>query len=303
MEVNVTSADDCKNTADKEAADTVLGNAANGEKKLYYDFALSKTVTTGNSNPTTSITETKPVTITLVLPDGMQDGKYKVVRVHDGKPDTLNVSDDGKTVMFTSDKFSTFVLDYTPKTDEIVQPSTADNGGTQPTAADKQDNGETQPTAADKQDNGETQPTAADKQDNGGTQPTAENKPNNSGTQQAAENKPNNSGTQPTAENKPDNSGSQQNAENQQNNTSTYVAQGKNTVEYNSQSTSAVSSIGNAVAEQTVLTTNGKDLEPATGDIRESSALMFANFGMAAAILYLLSILVETLSRRKRRSR
>ncbi len=63
------------------------------------------------------------IKVTIAIPDDMkaEDGKYVVLRNHDGKVDVLNttLNSDG-TVTFETDKFSTYALAYVPATSQAA---------------------------------------------------------------------------------------------------------------------------------------------------------------------------------------
>ncbi len=99
---------------------------------LYLDVSLFKKVT---GEEATKITETKkPITISFELPDELInkdpniERTYKVLRLHDGVVEELEVKVNGKTATFETDKFSTYALTYTDTSLETSSsPKTGDN--------------------------------------------------------------------------------------------------------------------------------------------------------------------------------
>lgn len=108
------------NPTDKDKVDgTVSGKQKIG---VYLDILLEKKITKASGDKTTE-TVTKaaqPITITVVIPEDMRNGSdYKIIRVHDGKAETIPSSHDSKahTLTFETDKFSTYAIAYEPKDD------------------------------------------------------------------------------------------------------------------------------------------------------------------------------------------
>ena len=97
---------------------------------LYLDVSLFKKVT---GEEATKITETKkPITISFELPDELInkdpniERTYKVLRLHDGVVEELEVKVNGKTATFETDKFSTYALTYAD-TEKTSSPKTGDS--------------------------------------------------------------------------------------------------------------------------------------------------------------------------------
>ena len=116
-------------SSDKKAIEEKLGNSTIG---LYLDINLFKQV---EGQDATIITETKkPITISFELPDELINNNskvertYKILRLHDGLVDELEVKVDGKTATFETDKFSTYALTYTDTSLETSSsPKTGDH--------------------------------------------------------------------------------------------------------------------------------------------------------------------------------
>ena len=141
----VTSAVEINATEKPEEEDVALVTEALTEKSEdakivgYYDISvLVKADGTEIDRLTTLI---DPITLTIVLPAELQEvaegytRTYYIVRVHDGKAELLetSLSEDGKSLTFETDKFSTYALTYvdslaseeTPgETDEPTTPDT-----------------------------------------------------------------------------------------------------------------------------------------------------------------------------------
>lgn len=129
------------NPTDKDEVDgTVSGKQKIG---VYLDILLEKKITKVSGDKTTE-TVTKavqPITITVVIPEDMRDGSdYKIIRVHDGKAETIPSSHDSRahTLTFETDRFSTYAIAYEPKDDSdtpiYVPPYTP--GGKEPVFSD-----------------------------------------------------------------------------------------------------------------------------------------------------------------------
>ena len=121
---------DSVSESDKKAIEQKLGN---GKIGLYLDINLFKKV---EGEEATKITETKePITISFEIPENLinKDSKvertYKVLRLHDGVVDELNVKVNGNIATFETDEFSTYSLTYTD-TIKTSNPQTGDNIGT-----------------------------------------------------------------------------------------------------------------------------------------------------------------------------
>ena len=113
--------------SDKKAIEEKLGKSNLG---LYLDVSLFKKVT---GEEATKILETKePITISFELPDELinknskVERSYKILRLHDGVVEELDVKVDGKTAKFETDKFSTYALTYTD-VEKTSSPRTGDN--------------------------------------------------------------------------------------------------------------------------------------------------------------------------------
>ncbi len=113
--------------SDKKAIEEKLGKDNLG---LYLDVSLFKKI---EGEDPTKITETKePITISFELPDELINNNskvertYKVLRLHDGVVEELEVKVNGKTATFETDKFSTYALTYAD-TEKTSSPKTGDN--------------------------------------------------------------------------------------------------------------------------------------------------------------------------------
>ncbi|MBO6244463.1 MAG: InlB B-repeat-containing protein, partial [Clostridia bacterium] len=113
--------------SDKKAIEEKLGKSNLG---LYLDVSLFKKVT---GEEATKILETKePITISFELPDELinknskVERSYKILRLHEGSVEELDVKVDGKTATFETDKFSTYALTYTD-VEKTSSPKTGDN--------------------------------------------------------------------------------------------------------------------------------------------------------------------------------
>lgn len=111
--------------SDKKAIEEKLENDTIG---LYLDINLLKQV---EGQDATKITETKePITITFEIPEKLINTDsniirtYKILRLHEGKVDTLDVTVNGTTATFKTDEFSTYALAYTDK--DITKTDTAE---------------------------------------------------------------------------------------------------------------------------------------------------------------------------------
>lgn len=118
---------DSVSNSDKKAIEEKLGKDTLG---MYLDVSLFKKIT---GEDATKITETKePITISFEIPDELINNNskversYKVLRLHDGVVEELDVKVDGKTATFETDKFSTYALAFTD-TEMSSSPKTGDN--------------------------------------------------------------------------------------------------------------------------------------------------------------------------------
>ena len=99
---------------------------------MYLDISLFKKIT---GEDATKITETKePITISFEIPDELINNNsnvertYKILRLHDGIVEELDVKVNGKTATFETDKFSTYALTYADTSLETSSsPKTGDN--------------------------------------------------------------------------------------------------------------------------------------------------------------------------------
>ena len=117
-------------SSDKSKIEEKLGNDKLG---LYLDVSLFKKV---EGEEATKITETKtPITISFEIPDELinkdsnVERTFKILRLHDGNVEEIEVKVNGNIATFETDKFSTYALTYN---DVITtsNPHTGDNIGT-----------------------------------------------------------------------------------------------------------------------------------------------------------------------------
>lgn len=111
--------------SDKKAITEKLGNNTIG---LYLDINLFKQV---EGQEAAKILDTKePITVTFEIPEKLINTDsniirtYKILRLHDGRVDTLDVTVNGTTATFKTDEFSTYALAYTDK--DITKTDTAE---------------------------------------------------------------------------------------------------------------------------------------------------------------------------------
>ena len=128
--LEVKDINDSISSSDKDKIEEKLGNDKLG---LYLDVSLFKKV---EGEEATKITETKtPITISFEIPeelinkDSNVERTFKVLRLHDGNVEEIEVKVNGNIATFETDKFSTYALTYN---DVITtsNPHTGDNIGT-----------------------------------------------------------------------------------------------------------------------------------------------------------------------------
>lgn len=111
---------------EKALLDTYLASLGQGEatKLFLFDITLMKYL---DGTADEEITSTlKPITIVIQVPEAMRNmTSFKIARIHDGKLEILPVTYDPVkfTLTFTTDKFSTYAIQYT---DPDVLPNTGD---------------------------------------------------------------------------------------------------------------------------------------------------------------------------------
>lgn len=265
---------DVKKTATepyKTNAEAELKNIDATAIGAYFDIELSLQIVTDTTD-TIAVNETaNAVTITLEIPDNMQGGKdYQIIRVHEYtdknttevKSLDTTTSSDGKTVTFETDRFSTFILAYTPAA--VVETPT-ESKGEKPSGS-----GDNQPSAVNNDDDSDGGSGAGSSGDSGS---------GNSGSGNSGSGNSGSSGGNVSSSGKSGNSAG--------------------TVSSGNGSNAVYLSASNSGSTGTY---SGKDSEPTTGDKRQSGALVFVHLGTAAAVLYLTAILVETVTRSKRRA-
>ena len=111
---------------DRARVESILKDGCVG---LYLDVSMFKQVAGQDCVALTTLNA--PVTITLTLPEHLMNTRgdvirsFQIVRVHDGKTDILETVQQGNTLSFQTDRFSTYALIYH---DSIVNlPQTGDN--------------------------------------------------------------------------------------------------------------------------------------------------------------------------------
>lgn len=115
-----------KNLADKELS---------GQQKIgtYLDISVKKELVKNGSTTTEAIkTLSKPITITLAIPQGMRNGRdYRIIHVHGRKADVITprLNGSGDTLSFEVEAFSTFAIAYTPGSGGGQNPGTGGSGG------------------------------------------------------------------------------------------------------------------------------------------------------------------------------
>ncbi len=103
--------------SDKTKVETVIGGMQDYKLGQYLDVNLLKII----GGVQEKITETNaPITVMFEIPEALRDEgrEYAVIRVHDGETAILpDLDNDEKTVTIRTDKFSTYALAYSEKTD------------------------------------------------------------------------------------------------------------------------------------------------------------------------------------------
>ncbi len=110
IELRIKNIDSSVPQSDKEVIIANLGGYSVGE---YLDITLWKKV--GSSTEKKVSSTNKPISITVAVPENLQDAsrKFAVIRVHNGSASILpDLDSSAKTVTFATDKFSTYVLAY-----------------------------------------------------------------------------------------------------------------------------------------------------------------------------------------------
>lgn len=103
-------------TPDREKAEEVLGSISATSLGAYYDITLSKTV--DHTSETISSTRSQ-IEITIAIPDDLLGGSnYQVIRVHEDNgvksAEALSTTRTENNLTFKTDKFSTYIIAYTP---------------------------------------------------------------------------------------------------------------------------------------------------------------------------------------------
>lgn len=121
--------EDISGTVSEEDRARVSSVLKDGSVGLYLDVSMFKQVAERDCVALTNLNA--PVTITLTLPEQLMNTRgdvirsFQIVRVHDGKTDILETVQQGNTLSFQTDRFSTYVLIYH---DSIVNlPQTGDD--------------------------------------------------------------------------------------------------------------------------------------------------------------------------------
>ena len=116
---------------DRNKVEEALGSLPASTVGVYFDISLEKVITKNNGSTTQTVTETgKAIEIRITIPLGMRGGSnYAVIRVHGGAGEALATRQEGNDLIFSSDKFSTFAIAYTPKTDTPIPGPSHNSGG------------------------------------------------------------------------------------------------------------------------------------------------------------------------------
>lgn len=110
IELRIKNIDSSVPQSDKEV---IIANLAGYSVGEYLDITLWKKV--GSSTERKVSTTSKPISITVTVPEYLQGGgrQFVVIRVHNGSASVLpDLDSAANTVTFASDKFSTYVLAY-----------------------------------------------------------------------------------------------------------------------------------------------------------------------------------------------
>lgn len=136
---------DSISSRDKKAIEEKLGNNKTG---LYLDINLFKKV---EGEDPTKITKIKvPITISFEIPDNLINNDssvnriYKILRLHDGVVDELDVKVNGKKATFETDSFSTYSLTYK----DIDASSNSNTGNSNIDASNNSNSGNSDITSA-----------------------------------------------------------------------------------------------------------------------------------------------------------
>lgn len=131
VQVTLTVVDKTEENPNKDAIMVIAGDDVIG---AYFDINLYKQI--GALDPERLRELNTTVAITIAIPENIRgkDG-YKVVRVHNGVAEILNTTQNGNTLTFETDKFSTYAIIYdqaavtTTETQAqaAVSPNTGDN--------------------------------------------------------------------------------------------------------------------------------------------------------------------------------
>ena len=121
--------EDTSGTVSEEDRARVASVLKDGCVGLYLDISMFKQVTDQDCVALTELNA--PMTIVLTLPEQLMNTRgdvirsFQIIRVHDGKTDILETVQQGNTLSFQTDRFSTYVLIYH---DSIVDlPQTGDD--------------------------------------------------------------------------------------------------------------------------------------------------------------------------------
>lgn len=122
VQLTMTITDKTAIEPDREKAESVLPDITASTLGAYYDIILTKTTVTSGSpmdieliHDTSTVVSGPGININLKIPEKMAGGSnYQIIRVHDGVAEPLETIQNGNMISFTSSKFSTYVLAYTP---------------------------------------------------------------------------------------------------------------------------------------------------------------------------------------------
>ena len=123
--------------AEKQQIQQAAGGRTVGS---YFDISLIKNITWQDGSQESLLVSNVPreIVFTITIPEGMRGGKdYAVVRYHDGVAEVLHTTQIGDTLRFSSDKYSTYAIIYTPIEKHDV-PDTKHNNDSQGSSSDSQ---------------------------------------------------------------------------------------------------------------------------------------------------------------------
>ncbi|WP_343249308.1 carboxypeptidase regulatory-like domain-containing protein [Diplocloster hominis] len=123
--------------AEKQQIQQAAGGRTVGS---YFDISLIKNITWQDGSQESLLVSNVPreIVFTITIPEGMRGGRdYAVVRYHDGVAEVLQTTQIGDTLRFSSDRYSTYAIIYTPIEKHDV-PDTKHNNDSQSSGSDSQ---------------------------------------------------------------------------------------------------------------------------------------------------------------------